>query len=334
MSYATEWTDLERAGSNGAGRLVRRIHPDSAIDLFLAVTKPGNRRVLTLSVRPEAVEQLDDLPSGKGIEATLRAAPDEGRMHLELGLVDTSCTDIFAALVEDVAGAVAPAPDDRAAVAAWIARLRRWQRLLEHLSPDGLSGERQRGLYAELWLLRHHLVRLLGPEATVLAWTGPDAASHDFELPSAAIEVKATAGKQHQVLRIASERQLDDTGVAALFLFHLSLDVRHGEGETLIQAVSASRELMADTSAAATFEDRLLAAGYSSPHEPRYRHTAYTVREFNFFQVGEGFPRITEANLLPGVGDVRYSVAVAECKHWRVGPELVMASVAGTGADR
>jgi S-adenosylmethionine hydrolase len=53
------------------------------------------------------------------------------------------------------------------------------------------------------------------------------------------------------------------------------------------------------------------------------------VRERNFFQVEEEFPRITEADLPPGVGDVRYSVAVAEAKHFLITPEGVSAKIAG-----
>jgi len=333
MSYQSLWNDLEADGESGAGHVVRRIHPESKVDLFLAVAKPSNRRMLTLSVDADIADALDELPAGHGIATRAHQVGDLQRAQLELVLMDPSCGDIFSALVEDVAGAVAPAADDRAAVSMWIARLRRWQRLLASLSPEGLSGERQRGLYAELWVLRHHLIEAVGPEASVRAWTGPDAASHDFELAHGALEAKATAGKQHQVLRIASERQLDDTGVAALFLFHLSLDVRQGEGETLVQAVGAVRAGLSGTAAAAAYEERLLAAGYSDAHEARYRRVAYTVRESNFFHVREDFPRITEADLPPGVGDIRYSVSVSEAKHWLTEPATVMATLAGAARE-
>lgn len=329
MSYETLWTELEEAQGDGAGHVIRRIHPQSEVDLFLAVAKPTNRRMLTLGVAGVAVEELEELPTGRGVETRVHHVPERDRAQLELILMDPSCSDIFEALVQDIAGAVAPSGNDGAAVSAWVARLRRWQRLLASLSPEGLSGERQRGLYAELFLLQHHLLPFLGPGSSVPAWTGPDAASHDFEFSPAALEVKSTAGKQHQVLRMASERQLDDTGVEALFLFHLSLDVRQGEGETLVEAVAAVRSQLAGTPVATTFDERLLATGYAGAHERRYRHTAYTVREQNFFHVGEEFPRLTEADLPPGVGDVRYSVAVSECKHWIVGVEEVLATLSG-----
>jgi hypothetical protein len=329
MSYDALWRELEKGRGDGEGRLVRRIHPESAVDLFLAVTKPGNRRMLSLGVASGATAALDDLPSGRGIETRLQHSADEARAQLQLVLGDPMCADIFAALAQDLADAVSPAASDEEAVLAWVTRLRRWQGLLAALTPDGLSGERQRGLYAELWLLRKHLLSALGEEMAIRGWTGPSASSHDFELDHGAVEVKSTAGKQHQILRIASERQLDDTGVSELFLYHLSLDVRQGEGETLVDAVAAVRAELAGTAMATAFEERLLMSGYVAAHESRYRTTVYTEREDNFFRVGAGFPRLIESDLPPGVGDVHYSVAVAECKHWTVGAGDVMNGLAG-----
>lgn len=332
MSFDEIWRELEAERAQGAGRLVRRIHPESAVDLFLAVTKPSNRRMMALAVAASAVEELDDLPGGQGIQTRIEHPAGDPRAQLQLVLMDPMSEDIFGALASDMAGAVAPVMADEEAVAAWVARLRRWQRMLAALSPDGLSGERQRGLYAELWMLRSHLLPAMDPEVAIVGWTGPSAASHDFELERGAVEVKSTAGKQHQVLRIASERQLDDTGVPALYLYHLSLDVRQGEGETLVEAVAALRAKLASTAAAPLLEERLLLSGYAAAHEAHYRETAYTKREDNFFHVGAGFPRLVESDLPAGVGDVRYSVAVAECKHWSVAAREVIGTLTGAPA--
>jgi hypothetical protein len=318
VNYEDLWRELEAGRVDGEGRLVRRIHPESAVDLYLGVTKPDNRRILSMGVAAGVTEELDDLPSGRGIETRVRHSPDEARAQLQLVLGDPMSADIFTALAQDLAAAVSPVATDKEAVATWVGRLRRWQGLLAALTHDGLSGERQRGLYAELWMLRRHLFGSLGADSAIRGWTGPSASSHDFELDYGAVEVKSTAGKQHQRLRIASERQLDDTGVPQLFLYHLSLDVRQGEGETLIDAVNAVRAELAGTLVAVEFEERLLMSGYTAAHEPRYRGTVYTEREENFFRVEAGFPRLIESDLPSGIGDVRYSVAVAECKHWGV----------------
>lgn len=332
MNLGEIWEELERVTPPGErGRVKRRIRPEAKCDLFLAIVKPSNHRMVLMLVAEESLVGVDELPTARGVEARIaRPGEDGSNASLELVLIDPGSADIFTALATDISDAVASESDEVAAVGALVGRLRRWQRFLEESGPEGLTSERQRGLYAELWLLRHHLLDAAGPVAAVHGWTGPARASHDFQLGSIAFEVKGTAAKQHQILRIVSERQLDDTGVERLYLFHLSLDTHRDAGETLPALVDDLRESLRSTAAAPAFEDRLFEAGFLDTHRHLYGNPGYTVRESNFFRVAEGFPRIVEGDFLPGVGDVHYSVTVAECKHFLVETEAVMADLRGS----
>ncbi len=74
---------------------------------------------------------------------------------------------------------------------------------------------RKRGLWGELHTL-HKLLLVSAERAIVLrGWQGNSAASQDFQYPSLAIEVKTTAAKQPQTVRISSERQLDTMALAS-----------------------------------------------------------------------------------------------------------------------
>jgi hypothetical protein len=329
VSLAEIWEELERVTPPGeSGQVKRRIKPGAKCDLFLAIAKPSNLRMLVMLVGEDSLVRVEDLPTARGVEARIARPGQDGAVAaLELVLTDPRSADIFTALATDIAESVAAESDELSAVATLVGRLRRWQRFLEESGPEGLTSERQRGLYAELWLLRQHLLEAVGPAAAVQGWTGPTRASHDFQFGACALEVKGSAGKQHQVLRIVSERQLDDTGVEALFLFHLSLDAHRDAGESLPALVDDLRESLRQSPAAAAFEDRLFAAGYLDAYQHLYENPGYTVRESNFFRVTDGFPRIVEADLLPGVGDVHYSVAVAECKHFLVDSATVVAEL-------
>jgi hypothetical protein len=329
VSFGPIWEEMERVAPPGQrGRVKRRIKPEASCDLFLAIVKPSNLRMVLMLVGEGSLDGVTELPTARGVEARIaRPGEDGADAALELVLTDPRSADIFTALATDIADSVAAETDEPAAVAALVERLRRWQRFLEESGPEGLTPERQRGLYAELWLLRHHLLGALGPVAAVHGWTGPTRASHDFQLGTCGLEVKGTAKKQHQVLRIASERQLDDTGVDALFLFHLSLDAHREAGESLPTMIEHLRGLLRATPTSPAFEERLFEAGYLDAHRNLYANPGYTVRESNFFRVTKGFPRIIEGDLLPGVGDVQYSVAVAECKHFVVDQETVVAEL-------
>jgi Putative PD-(D/E)XK family member, (DUF4420) len=333
VSLPAIWEELEALTPPGsAGRFKRRVRPDSALDLFAGVAKPANQRLLMMLASEPSLADIEGLPSSLGVEARIVRPGEEGRdATIELALTDPRFADIFGALAADIIDAIAPINAEKEAIGEFVDRLRRWQQFLEESGLQGLSPERQRGLFAELWLARS-LLDDLEPLAVVRAWTGPDQAPHDFQFGSWAIEVKSSIAKQHQVLRIASERQLDSTGVDDLFLFHLSLDVHRGAGETLPAIIDDLRARLDGIDDAQSFEKGLVHSGYISSQSHLYGDIGYTLRESNIFHVREGFPRITEHDLLRGVGDVSYSISVAECKHYTVEHRDLVSTILG-GAE-
>lgn len=326
MTFERIWAEMEQVTPPGhVGRVMRRVRPDAHCDLFLGLAKPSNLRMVVMPVSESSLTSLVDLPMSRGVEARIARPGDHGAdPSLELVLIDPRASDIFTALATDVVGAAAAELDEARAVASFVGRLRRWQRFLDESGPGGLEPDEQRGLFAELWLMQYVLFDAFGPTLSLTAWTGPSHASHDFQFGPGAVEVKGSAAKQDQHLRIASERQLDDTGLDALFLFHLSLDEHRETGTSLVDLVAEIRARLASTAEGPLFEDRLWDAGFSDAHSPLYANPGYTVRESNFFRVTGDFPRITEADLRSGVGDVRYAISVAECRHFTERAEIVL----------
>lgn len=180
------------------------------------------------------------------------------------------------------------------------------------LAGAGLTPEARRGLFGELSILRGHLLPALPAAQAVAAWTGPTAAHQDFQLPGAAIEVKATSAKEPQTLVISSERELDPSGTPQLILAGLSLDERRGgSGESLNTAVGSARGDVTDPAARSLLDDLLVRAGYLQSQRDLYDEPRYTVRRERFWHVTGDFPRITEADLRPGVGDCRYRISTS-----------------------
>jgi hypothetical protein len=324
------WNELQALTAPGAvGRFKRRVHPESPLDLFVGVAKPANQRLLMMLASEASLGEASRLPSSQGVEARIVRPGEDGReVTLELALIDPRFTDIFTALAADIIDSIATITNEYEAVSEFVGRLRRWQQFLEESGLEGLSPERQRGLFAELWLARD-LLDDLDPTSVIQAWTGPDHTSHDFQFGPCAVEVKGTAAKQHQVLRIVSERQLDDTGVDSLYLFHLSLDVHRGAGATLPSLIELLRSRLQNTAVAHVLEAKLIQHGYLEQQRELYEDAGYTPRESNLFRVRDGFPRIIERDLVPGVGDVHYSISVAECKHFSVDRAVLIDEIKG-----
>jgi len=333
MKIEDIWKFLEQDGSNvSSGYLTRRILPDVSYDVYVAIEKPSNTQLLMLRVSSAFLDRKTVYPASSSFTVNRIALPQDGEKYgtLQLVLTNTRYRDIFTTLVQDIADYLASVPEERAAVPAFIVRLKRWQAFLEKNNPEGLSEIAQQGLYGELWFLRQlvfpHLELLKG----LRCWTGPKGTQQDFQFSRCAVEVKTTSTKQHQRLAIASERQLDDTGVETIVLLHLSLDVRQGQGETLPAMATSMRYLVAgDAIARDELENLLFEVGYLDIHATRYETIGYTLREHNYFKVGPDFPKIIESDLPNGVGDVRYTISVAECKRFFIPESEVIDLIGG-----
>ena len=51
---------------------------------------------------------------------------------------------------------------------------------------------------------------------------------------------------------------------------------------------------------------------------PEYEANTWVLNKRGYFRVGDGFPRITSADLPPGVEAVQYSIKLESCEGFRV----------------
>jgi hypothetical protein len=145
--------------------------------------------------------------------------------------------------------------------------------------------------------------------------------------------VKTTRQAAPASVRIANERQLQSDGLRTLGLVVVALEARSGGRPTLNEAISTTRVLIAGhATAAALFEDLLFSAGYLDEHARHYNGVSYAVRWSLCALVEPGFPRITEAGLPAGVGDVSYSVSVDACRQYDVSMGELLRRIRGTDA--
>ena len=303
--------DIAAGNTTAGGWLLRLARPEPKCPLFAAIELASRRRAVLLRLPPELIPSRRQWPRCKGLEPV--AFTIDGSEHFGVGLKEDRFADVFTALAEDLARRVSEAitPADQAR--AFLGQLSRWQKFLT-ASSEGLSEEKQRGLWGELQFLREHLLPVLGSPG-VAGWKGAEEAHQDFQFATVAIEVKTTLAKQPQVVRITSERQLDDSAWPMLVLYVIALDVRDGGGETLPSLVASLRAGLArDPAAQEQLEDGLLLAGYLDSHVGRYADRGYLVRSETVLHVRSGFPMLAERSLPAGIGDVSYGLSVAACE--------------------
>jgi hypothetical protein len=314
MATNDRWDELAASGSYSPGTNRLRVAPSSRHELFIGLVQPGAHHCFWYEVPTDTVPAGYRLPSLRSIRTSVQAitdAPATTRIQLELEKAELG--DVYKAMVNDLIWTIAATPDDDSGLSALSERTERWRRLLETNGAGGLSTSDRRGLTGELIVLARLLDAGGSAVRTVTSWSGPYRKHQDFQADKAAIEVKTTVTKQPQSLIIASERELDPTGVPHLYLVHVSLDERQGGSGQPLNALVAElrRRLANNTVALSAFEDALLSYGYLNEQASLYEAPFYSVRQQNAFEVADGFPCITESDVRMGIGDVRYRIQLA-----------------------
>ena len=320
--FSDVWRELDRESCSRSGpSLVRKlVETGSGAEMHLAVSVPDGRRHLMVRMPDEWDGDTSGLPKWRGAKIGPYHGSEKPSAHqfLVLEQGDESPREVFEVLVADVVDSVLSRNAGESIRDVIATRLDRWKTFFEERGLAGLGPEAQQGLFGELWFLREHLIPRAGLSSSISSWDITHRAVHDFQFPRHAFEVKTSAAKQHLRVHVASERQLDNTGLETLKLIVISLSIVQGGGETLPEVVASVRAaLAASPQTARLFEDKLLDEGYMDAHEELYR-SGYAFRNIRAYRVVPGFPRILEGDLKPGVGDVSYSVVLSACEPFKI----------------
>jgi len=314
-----------RSHGIGSGYIIRNSSQDPDCRTVCAVSADDLRAHLLVSCSPANQPKGGKLPVLRGFEA--KTVFFNGVDYIAISVVDAHGTDmakIAEAVLLLVAHEAPKGVGEREAAEAIITAILKLQNLFTN-NGGPLGPEARVGLFAELEVLKHWLIAVIGPAAAIKAWTGPKAAPQDFQAEGCAIEVKATRSALPQRIKISSERQLETRNLNRLFLVRFSVDEKPAQGVTLPRAVLQVRSLLqAHPLVLLDFNNLLTRIGYHDHHEPHYLGEEYAIRERFVYEVKEGFPRIIESQLPAGLGKVSYEVDAGSCEPFLVAEPRVI----------
>lgn len=239
---------------------------------------------------------------------------------LIIQLLHPNSRDIFATLCENLVQSVIQLNDEQKISRTVVNQLEKWKTLFDKNNSTGLTPAEQQGLYGELHFLQKFLSKPeINPCDILHTWVGVDSALRDFQGSNWALEVKTTSTNNPQKVTINGERQLDESLLEYLFLFHYSVEISNGNGQTLPQKISVIRQMLEnDNPALSLFNAKLFEVGYLDKHEPFYQDRFYQQRHESFYKIDSDFPRIKENELRNGISDVKYSIILAMCEEYLV----------------
>jgi len=319
--------ELEKlpAVEEGVQRL--RVCDTSPLDVFVGLRRPGATPVLQLELASSAVISVDPFRSrGLAIDAELIGRNSSNGVRYTLSLADADSGDLFTLVSDDLLSVLDAAESPKAALSAFLQRLRHWSDFFSKRGLVGMSTDEQQGLFGEVWVLREMLAPY-GAADCVKSWSGPAGANQDFQWHDRALEIKTTSANPSLVVTISNVKQLDDAMLTRISLVLLELDRVENGALTLPDLVDTTRAMLAseDVAAAVEFMGRIAAAGYLEAHANQYASTGYAVRHMRTFGVEGEFPRLTVADLPNGVGGVKYQIDVAALSPFETDSRIVFA---------
>jgi hypothetical protein len=198
-------------------------------------------------------------------------------------------------------------------IATVIERILTWQRFMSREDDGVLRAEDEVGLLGELHVLRLLIGSGIPITDVVDSWQGPVDSLHDFVCPHGNIEVKSSVRVGPFSANVGSLDQLDESLIQPLYLAAVQFSLS-ASGLRLPQHIDSVRSLLnADPTVTATFEVKLLAAGYHQVLAPRY-HRQFSYLLTSFYEIGGDFPRLTKGNVPAGVVDARYRLEIDTAK--------------------
>ena len=313
------WDIMSQEKSVG---LVKRLLPSSSpLKVFATYKYPENICGIAFSCDRKLKLSIDSFYNLKelSVQLFLDASYQPNRL-LTIQLFSDTNKDIFAYLCGNLIETIEKCETEAKAIKLVLNRLEKWKTMFSKGASDGLSITEQQGLYGELMYLHKLASRgIFSYIDTLKIWVGVDKAMRDFQGKDWAVEAKTISINNADQITINGERQLDETLLDKLYLYHLSVEASRMNGQTLNDKVDELRRLFADDKAALNvFNAKLMEAGYFDHHRDLYKERCYKIRKESIYVIDDSFPRIKESELRDGVSNTVYSINVSTCAEYMV----------------
>mgnify|MGYP002671862846 CR=1 FL=1 len=313
------WDQLEKGAT--LGLLKRLFSTDSSFKIYCTYQYPERFYGIAFSFRKEIKININSFKNLSEFKVLLYNDPSfENSNILVIQLLNGKNKKVFADLCESLIMSVNDSDSERSMITTVVNQLERWKVLFGVFRSTGLSIEEQQGLFGELCFLEKIFKKDGVRNIDALhSWVGVDKALRDFQGINWALEVKTTSTNNPQKVKINGERQLDETRVEQLYLYHLSVEVSNRMGISLVDKIHDIRDLLSDDlPCLSLFNSKLFEAGYLDSQESLYEDRTYQMRTETVYKVDQEFPRIRENELRGGVCDVKYSIVLVMCEDYIV----------------
>jgi hypothetical protein len=317
--YAEIWESINTESETAPNQpqIARRVKTIGIFPVFLASDVSVNERLLYIKVPESFRVNVDELSRFRGLNISYEfcsLGEFSNSKFLKFSQTIPDSNTIFELFISDICEKVITVESEDKLIQVLINGLNEWELFFERDETSTLSVSAQKGIFGELLFLKEQLFNKYTFNESVSYWTGPENTNHDFQIKKNAVEVKTTSAKQHKKFHISSEKQLDNSGLDFLFLAVYSLNVHSDMPDKTLPALINSVYFLLASDALAIYRltIKLTKLGYDARLSNDYK-LGFSIDNVRFFHVTEGFPRMLNHQIPPGVGDLKYSVVLSAC---------------------
>ena len=308
--------DLKKPENASFSVLNRSILLKNKIRIVYIVTAKDMQRIIAVMLPNDCKkEPISRFPKWHGIDfaydhITEYQNPNSENEYIIISQSKDYDSGIFEIVANDITDQLEKISVQSKMLSSLSDTLSKWKKFFSLNSDVIMPEQMQEGLFGELLVLKK-LILQFGEDA-VLYWSGADKETHDFYVNGSAVEVKTTAAKSTEKIKISSEHQLNPKDVTgALFMYVNMVRKSRTDGENLPTVVSGIAKSLSEENKT-LFYEKLFQYGYISSCEEKY-NIGFYLRSYQVYTVTKDFPNIVPDNLDNGISDVTYSLDLNAC---------------------
>ncbi|MCR8657810.1 PD-(D/E)XK motif protein [Paenibacillus endoradicis] len=229
---------------------------------------------------------------------------------------------IFKRLCEDLISVARETKNEKSMVIQVQNRINRWKSLLAQNKNIVFSVEKQMGLITELKFLHDIVATKLSIAKAIQSWVGADADKQDFLLDKSVVEVKSYRTSQGEKVTISSKEQLWTEKEHLYLVTYALTKSESGESvETIANRIKQQLTVNREDELIEIFETKLWSYGYSSLIFKEEQLDSYIVDNTNYYNIIDGFPRITSMQVANEIISLNYKIDLTACKNYQISIE-------------
>lgn len=228
------------------------------------------------------------------------------RFDLELG----SARTVFYSLCIDLINASVGCVSDEQAMNAIKNKYVIWRKMFRK-AKSSMTEESYKGMFGELYFLKHYLWDKIGLCNAIRSWSGPDMMAKDYSYKSDWYEIKTISTNSNSV-SISSLTQLEAESQGHLVIVRVEqMSNEYDEGDCSVEKlISDIMRSIDDETIKELFVSKILSYGYDFDGGENLFHR-YRVASGKFYLVDNNFPRITTDSVpYEEIVKVTYSLAL------------------------